>query len=213
MCLMRAAGGLIGHTRDPRPSRPPDPGIAKAFGARDSRSRGNGMSRIPGMPGQSEAPPTAYPSWWASRLPKHFMGANGIAVNSYPAFRMATALAHRARPHGDGGLLASPGAPPPVPQLVPPYAVPAVAKTVLTIADLPDSGGAGWLAIQSPLAPRRLAVPIRARASMLIDSVSFGGKLVMATGRKYGPNDPNCCPSVPVHRTFAWTGTQLRWDH
>jgi hypothetical protein len=38
--------------------------------------------------------------------------------------------------------------PPPVPQVVPPYAVPAVAKAVLTTADLPDGGRAGWLAVQ-----------------------------------------------------------------
>lgn len=39
-------------------------------------------------------------------------------------------------------------APPPVPLVVPPYAVPAVAKTILTTADLPEGGGSRWLAVQ-----------------------------------------------------------------
>lgn len=61
-----------------------------------------------------------------------------------------------------------------------------------------------------PAAPRRIAVLIRANEHALIRSVSFAGRHVVVDGTSYAPNDPNCCPSLRLHRVFVWTGDHFR---
>lgn len=63
-----------------------------------------------------------------------------------------------------------------------------------------------------PANPRRMAVLVSADEPMLIRSLSFARKAVTVDAAGYATNDPTCCPSVPLHRVFVWTGERFRQE-
>ncbi|MEU6117057.1 hypothetical protein ABZ840_21275 [Streptomyces sp. NPDC047117] len=63
----------------------------------------------------------------------------------------------------------------------------------------------------SPDAPRRIGVLLSAAEKAngpgpRVGGVSFSGKSVTLNLAAYTPDDPFCCPSLRVERTFTWNG-------
>lgn len=63
-----------------------------------------------------------------------------------------------------------------------------------------------------PHAPKRLAILVPESERLAITSVSFPNDTVLVDGNAYAPDDPNCCPSLTVHKTFVWAANAFVAD-